>query len=678
MSAGTAGRAAHRRVAAIRSGAVRGMGGPGIGLLYALATPAGPHRPAMLAVATAMLLVGGLTWGSAPRVAASRAEVPVRIAGVLVAILGSALLSLLDGGIASPLGALVPFSLIFLALVTPPRALAVLALVGAAAYWAVALLGAPAPPGYATVFTLAFGGLGYLCVRHAGALVSLRRRLAEVSRADPLTQALNRRGFDERFAAELAEAQRSGEPLTLVFADLDGFKEINDRYGHQSGDRLLTWTADRLAAELRAHDAVGRIGGDEFAVVLSGTGPEGAAVVVERLRESLDGVVPASIGYACFPADAATPEDLWRLADSRAYADKTAGERTLPAPDDVARASDAVDRPASVRRVPRRERRRRSIADMGWIALFDSCIGVFYAVVFAAAQPHRLGIGLIAGAGCVVGGGLILGADRLSRAESARQLMLGYALVMAAVGGSLTALNGGSGTVCALSILVPMPLIALGTPARVAVPILTLYASVYVAVALWVGMPSGWFTALHLVGAVAVSVVCGAQGRAAARQRRRLTELSRADVLTDVLNRRGFEERFTAELAHADRGDRALALLIYDLDGFKRVNDERGHAAGDELLCWVAGTLAANLHPHDAVGRLGGDEFVVLLTSDPAGDAATVAERLRGALAERTSASVGVAVLGVDGEDFDSLYAHADAQLYAEKTTRGGRRRARA
>src|SRR5205085_10250910 len=140
------------------------------------------------------------------------------------------------------------------------------------------------------------------------------------------------------------------------FAGLAGFKAITDRYGHRAGGRLLRWAAGRLAAGLRAHDAVGRIGGDEFAVVLGGTGPEGAAVVLQRLRESLDGVVPASIGYACYPADAATPAELWRIADSRAYANKTAGDRTLPAPDEVARVRDAVDQPAPARRVPRRAR----------------------------------------------------------------------------------------------------------------------------------------------------------------------------------------------------------------------------------------------------------------------------------------------------------------------------------
>jgi diguanylate cyclase (GGDEF)-like protein len=95
-----------------------------------------------------------------------------------------------------------------------------------------------------------------------------------------------------------------------------------------------------------------------------------------------------------------------------------------------------------------------------------------------------------------------------------------------------------------------------------------------------------------------------------------------------------------------------------------------GHAAGDDLLSWVSATLSAGLQPEDAVGRFGGDEFVVLLTSHTGPDAPAVAERLRTALAARTEVSVGVAMLPENGTDFDSLYAHADADLYRRKPRR--------
>jgi diguanylate cyclase (GGDEF)-like protein len=145
-------------------------------------------------------------------------------------------------------------------------------------------------------------------------------------------------------------------------------------------------------------------------------------------------------------------------------------------------------------------------------------------------------------------------------------------------------------------------------------------------------------------------------------------------VLTDALNRRGFEERFAAELEHTHRIGHSVALLTFDLDGFKQVNDLQGHAAGDDLLRWVSATLRTNLDPHDAVGRFGGDEFAVLLTSQPVADAPAVAARLRAVLAARTAVSVGVAMLPEHGTDFDSLYTHADADLYSRKPRRAAAR----
>ena len=122
------------------------------------------------------------------------------------------------------------------------------------------------------------------------------------------------------------------------------------------------------------------------------------------------------------------------------------------------------------------------------------------------------------------------------------------------------------------------------------------------------------------------TVLCAWQAELADRRRRELALISRADPLTGCLNRRGFEERLAAELDEGLRAGRPLAVVMFDLDGFKEINDTQGHAAGDEILCWTVKTIEETIRPMDSVGRLGGDEFVVLLPASGHAGALTVAE----------------------------------------------------
>ncbi|ABS05786.1 diguanylate cyclase domain-containing protein [Kineococcus radiotolerans] len=161
----------------------------------------------------------------------------------------------------------------------------------------------------------------------------------------------------------------------------------------------------------------------------------------------------------------------------------------------------------------------------------------------------------------------------------------------------------------------------------------------------------------------------------------RIEELAYTDSLTGLVNRRRFEERVEVELWEARGGDSALAVLFMDLDGFKAVNDELGHAAGDQLLVQVAARLKARLRRSDLAARLGGDEFLVSLQGlDRASarrEADRVAEQLRAAIAEpydiagqpvRVTVSIGVATFPEDdAEDFRSLLHRADVRMYAAK-----------
>jgi diguanylate cyclase (GGDEF)-like protein len=157
------------------------------------------------------------------------------------------------------------------------------------------------------------------------------REIAAVSAAaliDPLTGVLNRRGFTEAAERELDRARRYSRGLALAFIDVRGLKAVNDSEGHLAGDDLLRRAAGLLRDSARAHDVVGRLGGDELGLLLAEQSPDGAESVVQRIRDG----VPAqreraglqsewdlTIGTATFPEDGETFEDLLDTADRRLY-----------------------------------------------------------------------------------------------------------------------------------------------------------------------------------------------------------------------------------------------------------------------------------------------------------------------------------------------------------------------
>jgi diguanylate cyclase (GGDEF)-like protein len=159
-------------------------------------------------------------------------------------------------------------------------------------------------------------------------------QLAAEARTDPLTGLLNRRGLEERAVVEVARSRRDGTMLALASFDLDYFKRINDEWGHETGDRALSWIGRVLTAESRDIDTVARVGGEEFVVLLPGTHPDGAREFTERVRASLDrhemlNVPP--VGVSAGIVSMRDPEDLPTMlnrADSALYAAKRSGRCT--------------------------------------------------------------------------------------------------------------------------------------------------------------------------------------------------------------------------------------------------------------------------------------------------------------------------------------------------------------
>lgn len=156
--------------------------------------------------------------------------------------------------------------------------------------------------------------------------------------SDPLTGLHNRRYLMDRLTQEMQRADRHNEPLAFAMIDLDGFKPINDQFGHVVGDKVLRAVGGAVARCVRVSDIAARYGGDEFAIILPQTPPEGAMRVVERVLRSIGelelhdengaGVkVTASLGLAYYPADdVETPEDLVHSADGALYGAKRSGK----------------------------------------------------------------------------------------------------------------------------------------------------------------------------------------------------------------------------------------------------------------------------------------------------------------------------------------------------------------
>ena len=157
----------------------------------------------------------------------------------------------------------------------------------------------------------------------------LKRRVEH----DALTDVLSRRTMMDR--VELAVADAASQPIALYFVDLDGFKAVNDRLGHREGDALLVAVGAALQVAVRAEDAVGRFGGDEFLVMAEVRDADGAHSLALHMLSAvqavagtgpLAGVVSASIGYALAPGDARHPLNLLQLADDAMYAAKRLGK----------------------------------------------------------------------------------------------------------------------------------------------------------------------------------------------------------------------------------------------------------------------------------------------------------------------------------------------------------------
>ena len=181
--------------------------------------------------------------------------------------------------------------------------------------------------------------------------------MAEQAVTDPLTGLWNRRRMLQRLEQEVDRAQRFGHELSMLVIDIDNFKRINDTLGHPQGDEVLKAIADTVRETTRSIDVGARYGGDELALVLLETGPEGALILAERLRERIEArkvprtgggtmEVTVSVGVATLPYAASASDELIEAADQALLQGKRSGKNQtrvaphLPMPRQCAAAAD--------------------------------------------------------------------------------------------------------------------------------------------------------------------------------------------------------------------------------------------------------------------------------------------------------------------------------------------------
>jgi diguanylate cyclase (GGDEF)-like protein len=254
--------------------------------------------------------------------------IPVRWLFAFGGLPGLTMLQAYSGGVGSEYAVLLIMATIWFGILATELELRIgLGVIIACCYGPMLIFGSPAYPvdwaqaSVLALVTTAVTGSLSMMTRETGRLT---KRLRHEAVHDQLTGLFNRRGWEYASTRDLARAARTGSTVTVVLLDLDHLKGINDELGHDAGDRILAESAQRLRDAFRGEDAIARVGGDEFAVLLVAMSPDDAFGAVERLRAA----TPAQASFSAGIAVSASGEDLdglMRRADLALYEAKSAG-----------------------------------------------------------------------------------------------------------------------------------------------------------------------------------------------------------------------------------------------------------------------------------------------------------------------------------------------------------------
>lgn len=312
----------------------------------------------------------------------------------------------------------------------------------------------------------------------------------------------------------------------------------------------------------------------------------------------------------------------------------------------------------------------RTAAAGGWVTILMSVAGFVY-LGFFSEPSHRLGLALVLGAASASGllALFVVPWRRVVASPWREQIFLCWSLLTVVMIWLAALVDGGAESPLQVTLFLPVVFASLSFPIRYVVATAVLAEVAFFGLALEGSLDDGYLLVFSAVLA-GTSAMALWQATNHNGWRRELARSSTTDPLTHLLNRRGFgmaSERAFAALA---RQGRPVTLAVIDLDDLKAYNDQHGHQAGDELLCWAGERLSLSVRAGDAVARLGGDEFAVLLPDTTAAAAEPVVARLSAALGTRAPHCLGLATAPEQGSSFDELYRSADAELYQCKLLR--------
>ncbi len=551
---------------------------------------------------------------------------------------------------------------------------------------------------------------------------------------DELTGALNRAALTPKLAELAHRAGKVTEPVSVIVADVDHFKHINDEFGHGRGDWVLREIARRLGDCVTATEPLYRLGGEEFVILLPGASNIAARDVALRMcgavRESpVDGLsVTMSFGVAtALVAGSLDFDAAFARADHALYAAKRGGR------DRVATAADAEDQalapvPGVVRpsaedtwcnaeQAPSQRRRRLlrvaahtrgDPATAGWTLGGITDLGSNGSVTDELEREFVLDLNrrlsklfrvIAVGALVVIATGIpsfgwhtliapALGAlpyyllSRMAHRfqDPSRALVTGWALFQTSIAIGFACSHGAPLFALSFFVLMVPGRCAVFRSARAAVLGTAYTALLMTAVAFWLDATRVIDNPAILLLPLGLLCEAGYVGTIVGRSTLAFRGAGIVDQLTGLLNRTALSTRLIELETQTTTVSRRVAVLLADLDHFKMVNDSAGHAAGDSVLRAVAGRIHDSLRNFDSAYRVGGEEFLVLLTDADLAAAGEVAERLRQAVrsapcgGQEVTISLGVAAT-VPGQRFryNEAFERADRALYEAKN--GGRDR---